>query len=629
MRSDNPVTSVSFAQPQVLMWRRECFFWADGQTKGACEMSGYVRIAGTLCVLAMAALAAAGDSPNYKAEGVVRGPSGQAVSGARVALYIRESWGVAQLHGEQTTGADGAYRFAVEAETPNGYGMIVVQKAGLAWNCRRWSMLGDEEADIALARPVELSGAVVDEQAKPIAGARVSLMALRSSGVRAHYVDEPLARALFATETDEAGRFRFEMLSADWQVDFVIEADGYATLRTQHLPDSLYTMYVPGQAGIRFVMRPEARIRGKVVSETDGAPLAGIEVRVGRTETGVAYGFESATSDADGAFSFRGIPDGEYWVGPATLNVPDTGWAGWPVSIRTKAGETTEGVKLELTRGGMFAVDVDDSAGRPIEGAGLTVFGREGSRLAQGRTDATGLWKVRLPAGAYKLTDVGKHGYHSYEPYIFFDVVDVEVGETVRRSVTLREAERLAGVVVDAAGRGVSDVRVSLMPSPVGTVYTDKRGRFAMTWDKWYNDYGRPRSETFELIALDGQGGRAGTLKPKEGAGMVRVALEPAVRLTGTVVDAEGEPVASARVSSWLRGQEQAWGLNLSASKRILTDAAGRFTIYPVPAGRKCEIRIRGKGYETVKKELRTPTDATGPFDIGKIEIAPTSAGDG
>jgi hypothetical protein len=150
-----------------------------------------------------------------------------------------------------------------------------------------------------------------------------------------------------------------------------------------------------------------------------------------------------------------------------------------------------------------------------------------------------------------------------------------------------------------------------------------------MTWDKWYNNYERPRSKAFELIALDAQGGRAGTVKPKEGAGLARVVLEPAVRVTGTVVDSEGEPVANALVSSWLRGEEEGWGLNLSSSKRLLTDAAGRFAIYPVPAGRKCEIRIRGKGYGTVKKEFRTPTDATGPFDIGKIEITPTSAGDG
>jgi len=110
---------------------------------------------------------------------------------------------------------------------------------------------------------------------------------------------------------------------------------------------------------------------------------------------------------------------------------------------------------------------------------------------------------------------------------------------------------------------------------------------------------------------------------------MVRVVLEPAVRVTGTVVDSEGEPVANALIGSWLRGQEQAWGLNLSASKRILTDAAGRFAIHPVPAGRKCEISVRGKGYEQVKREFQTPTDTTGPFDIDKIEVAPKSAGDG
>ena len=90
-------------------------------------MSGNVRIAGMLSVLAMTALVSAGDASGYKAEGTVLGPDGQAVGGARVALYIREHWRIARLHGEQTTGADGTYRFAVEAETPNGYGMMYLR----------------------------------------------------------------------------------------------------------------------------------------------------------------------------------------------------------------------------------------------------------------------------------------------------------------------------------------------------------------------------------------------------------------------------------------------------------------------------------------------------------------------
>ncbi|MHC4519779.1 MAG: hypothetical protein ACYTAS_14420 [Planctomycetota bacterium] len=588
-------------------------------------MSGYVRMVALLGILSIVP-ALAGDSPHFTAEGVVLGPDGKALSGAQVSLYITEYEGGVRPDQERTTGADGRYAFAVERPAAHHAALIAAHKEGLAWNCHRWLLLADLEADIRLARPTELAGRVVDEQTEPIAGARVSLQALCNDHLRSFHISEGLARTLFTTETDAQGWFRFGTLSADWRTDFLIQAAGYATVRSQNLPDYLYTVYGPGQEGIQFTMKPEARIRGKVVSETDSAPLEGIKVRMGRTETGVAYGFESAVSDEAGAFAFRGIPEGDFWVGVATSHVPDTGWVAWPVSVQTKAGETTEDVKLELSRGGMFEVKVVDSAGVLVEGAGLTIFGREGSRLAQGRSAATGLWAVRLPAGDYKLVDVGRRGYHTYEPFIFFDI---EVGQIVRREVTLKKAGRIGGIVVDADGRPVCDVRLSLMPSPTGATYSDKRGRFTMIWDKWLSEHEDAKTKEFELTALDVKGGRTGSVKLQGQAGEIRLVLEPAVRVTGAVVDSGGEPVERALVSSWLKGPEGTWGMNLHASERVLTDRSGRFTIFPVPAGRTCEISARAIDHDKVKKEFQTPADTAQPFDIGTIKLAPKSADGG
>jgi len=586
-------------------------------------MSGCMRMAGALCVLAIAPLGLASGPTRYTAEGVVLGPDGKMLDGAQVSLYIVDHTrgfdrGGIRPYKQLTTNADGKYAFVVEVEAEGPYGLIAAHKAGLAWNCRRWPLLADLRADIRLARPVELAGLVIDEQGRPIAGAEVSLQALRCDHLRSYEVPSALARTLFTTQTNARGRFRFTTLSADWRTDFLIEATGYGTFRSQDLFDYPYAVYEPGTSDIRFILKPEAQIRGTIVRAADSEPLEGIAVNIGRTETGAAYGFQSTISDRTGAFCFRGIPAGNLWLGVATSQAPDAGWVGWPIPIRTKAGETTEGVKLELTRGGIFEGKVVDPAGTSVEGAGLTVFTREGNRLAQGRTNARGLCRIRLPAGAYKLVEVGKSGFHTHDPFVFFDI---EADQTVYREVTLKKAPRIGGIVVDTEGRPVCDVRLVLMPSLTRAAYTDRAGRFAMVWDKWLDDDSEPRSRPFELIALDVKGNRAGSVKLKEATGAVRLVLRPAVRITGTVVGLEGKPIEHALVSAWLRGEM--WGMSLSPNKRILTDRSGRFSIFPVLPERTCELSIRASNYDTRKTELQTPADTTQTLDTGTIKLTP------
>ena len=105
--------------------------------------------------------------------------------------------------------------------------------------------------------------------------------------------------------------------------------------------------------------------------------------------------------------------------------------------------------------------------------------------------------------------------------------------------------------------------------------------------------------------------------RPKELVGVV--VNDKGNPITGTIVDSEGKPIEQAIVSPMLTGDE--WGMNLSANKRILTDRSGRFAIGCVLPDRTCEMSIYAKGYEQVKKEIRTPDDAEKPFDVGRIEL--------
>jgi len=585
-------------------------------------MSGWIRILGLTCVLSAAAtLSYADEGRTYTAEGVILGPDGEVIERAQVALYLIGR--TTRLHKELTTGPDGKYAFSVSADlSDDAYGLITVQKTGWAWNCQRWLMLSDFPIDIHLVKPEVLAGAVVDAQGRPIAGAEVWPVLLSSERVRFYHVPRQLARELFAAETDSQGRFQITNLSSNWWMQFVVEAVGYSTVRSQDLPDYPYKVYAPGSRDVRFVLKPEAKISGVVVSETDGKPLAGIEVRIGRTETGVSYGFESAVSDQAGRFTLGRLPEGPFWVGAATSHVPETDWVGWPIQIQTRAGQVTEGVTLKLTQGGLLEATVVDRQGGRIAGAGLTVFESEGAKLAQGRTNGRGLCKIRLPAGTYQLVDVGKGGYHENEPYLR---IEVETGETIRKELTLTKAERISGIVADDEGRPVSGAHVVLMPSPAGGTLSDKRGRFTMTWTKWLDEQHGAQSKEFELIAFDLAGNRTGAVVVSEESDDVRVVLGPAVHVTGVVVDGQGAPVPGALVSAWLRGS--AWGMNLGRFKQLTTDRSGRFSFGPVHVDRICEVSVRSRGFETVKKEIRTPAEADRPYDMGPIEITSESTG--
>lgn len=185
--------------------------------------------------------------------------------------------------------------------------------------------------------------------------------------------------------------------------------------------------------------------------------------------------------------------------------------------------------------------------------------------------------------------------------------------------MTLRKADRIEGVVVDEEGRPASDVQVTLTPSPTGTVVTDNRGRFAMFRDKWFDEYTDAPEKQFELIALDREVSKAATQVVHEDMGLIRLTLEPACSLAGTVVGPEARPIEGALVSVMLRGDQ--WGMSLNSGKCLLTDRAGRFIVGPVPPNRTCEIHIRASNYADVEKEIQTPVKTDHPLDIGIIEL--------
>ncbi|MHC4325293.1 MAG: carboxypeptidase-like regulatory domain-containing protein, partial [Planctomycetota bacterium] len=136
---------------------------------------------------------------------------GEPIAGARVAFYQTTfdytiNSAESKLTGEVTTAGDGVFSFkaAVEAGNyPNG--SIVAEKEGLALGWVDWNMRDDQQRDIILGEPKELSGVVVDEAGKPVPDADVSIwLIVIGEGQDQQSLGRPMAEKLLTAATDSS-----------------------------------------------------------------------------------------------------------------------------------------------------------------------------------------------------------------------------------------------------------------------------------------------------------------------------------------------------------------------------------------------------------------------------------------
>jgi hypothetical protein len=154
--------------------------------------------------------------------------------------------------------------------------------------------------EIRLRTALEIGGIVVAPDGTPIARARVTL---RPAGESADAATKGRTRS---AKSDDAGRFRFESVSAGtWHVDVVPPEDG---------PD-VQALAVDAPAGatdLRLVTRPGLSIRGTLV-DAGGNAVVGAEVSSRRTDEAPG-GWSSATTDDKGAFALRRLSPGRHAV---------------------------------------------------------------------------------------------------------------------------------------------------------------------------------------------------------------------------------------------------------------------------------------------------------------------------
>jgi protocatechuate 3,4-dioxygenase beta subunit len=281
------------------------------------------------------------------------------------------------------------------------------------------------------------------------------------------------------------------------------------------------------------------RIVGRVTVAGTGAPVAGARVMLIAAAPPHAPLDRppAAITDQDGRYTFNRVASGTYYLhidkaGFAPLLEPETPRS---ASLQLAPGQRLDGVDRQLQRGAVITGRVVDSHGEPVPGVGVTAMQRialPGIPVLQGRPAPL----FPAPGQMHTTNDIGE-----------FRVADLAAGEYV---------------VAAMQGRPM----MFGAPQPARDAHT-----------------------TFVLTFYPGTANSLAAQSIRVGAGadvsniVFAMQAAPAFRVSGTVVDEEGQPVAGAMVR--LMEDANTDVMFMGAADTATTRDNGRFTIEEVTPG--------------------------------------------
>ena len=579
-------------------------------------MSGFSRQTCIVILVCLAAVAV-GQASNKKLTYTVKvlDINGRPVVGAEVAaLEVIYDWADGQKRMEliekKKTGSDGTTVLNLDFSRHTG-ACIVARKKSLAVT---WDRLDDSalpvdgsELTMLLDKACVLAGNVVDELGKPIVGARVRAKLDSSYLDNEHRISSP--EDWFTVKTDDKGRFRFENVPPDGSADFLVTAPGKANVYTFMASDSMPGYrYAAGRTDIRIVLPDEAKIQGRVVGPS-GKPVAGVRL-LARPDKSVAnyYCTNRAVSGEDGRFLFENVTADTYSLQVVAPRDTMAEWVGRDVKVVAKAGQTTGGVVVRVSKGGLVEVLVLDAVtNRPANDVYVSVlqkarYGKHPCFYQGIRTDRNGRALIRAPLGQSNIMAGG--GEYSR----FNDTVVVKTRPS-RMRVLLYHNPEFSGTVRDQSGRAVSDATVAVVP-PGNAVRADAKGKFHINW--------RVVSKQAYLFARDERRNLAAAVEIRDRNRPIDIVLKPALMLAGRITDTNSLPIPAARIqlvahlSGWLA----------YVGEEIVTDTEGRYEIPAVPPQQKDDIyhiNVNAAGYCPLRFERVSLTNTS----ANRVDLSP------
>ena len=557
-------------------------------------MNGFSR---QVCIAILVCLAAVavGQASNKKHTYTVKvvDIKGKPVVGAELAIFeVIYDWADGQKRMEliekKKTGSEGSTVLNLDFSRHTG-ACIVARKKSLAVT---WDRLDDSalpvdgsELTMLLDRPCVLAGTVVDELGKPIVGARVRAKLDSSYLDNEHRISAP--EDWFTVKTDDKGRFRFENVPPNGSADFLVTAPGKANVYTFMASDSMPGYrYAAGRTDIRIVLPPEAKVQGRVV-DTAGNPVAGVRLLLRADKTKANYYCTNrAVSGEDGRFLFENVPADTYSLQVVAPRNTMAEWVGRDVKVVAKAGQTTDGVVVRVSKGGLVEMFVRDANTNRLandvyacvrQKAG---YGKHPCFYQGLRTDRNGRALIRAPLGQSNVMAGGGE-------YSRFDDKVVVKTRPSRMRVLLYHNPEFSGTVRDQSGRVVPGALVAVVP-PGNTFRADANGKFHISW--------RVVSKQAYLFARDTRRNLGAAIEIKDRTRPMNIVLKPALTLAGRITDPNSLPIPVARIRLYVR----LGGWLAYVGEEIVTDTEGRYEIPAVPPLQKDDIyriNVNAAGY--------------------------------
>ena len=545
--------------------------------------------------------------------------SGAPVAGARVvaepyrtdeAVLVDDTKGSSPSPIVETS-TDASGRFQVKLEKPGVEVSLRVMPGALPGALIAGPFDSSEDValdDVELPAPEKVSGRVVDEAGKGIAGARVR-------AARSLSFDEDGVVFYFEATTGADGSYAIANAPAG--------AGSLAVRAAEFVPQREQSLQRRSVANV--TLKRGGTIRGTVV-DPSGKPAPDVTVIAGAV---------AGKTDAAGAFQLAGVAAGSASV--EAFGKDDT--TARRDTVRVKKSETTD-VALKLGKSASITGSViDEKTRRPLPGVRVAAetatmpFLRRGeSRSRSARTDGKGRFRIAGIAVRPYTVRASKTDYLPSR----MEGITPSVSAPATVAIALQRAAGISGRVTDEAGAAVGGARIGFA--------RDRNIRAIMRGDASSVLGGRAGvttgpDGTFQMRGLAPEKNRTleaakpgwvtakrhgVTLKVGEQVKNVTLVLRKGLEARGRVVDSAGQPVVGAEihVSQPERGGGRMM-IQLGGMNRERPDATsgadGTFRVAGLEAGEYAAAVTRD-GYATKRLPV-VKVESPGPSDWGSIVL--------
>ncbi len=361
--------------------------------------------------------------------------------------------------------ASGEVALALPSRTPSFF-YLRARAAGYApmrafWSTRKGQVADELPASFtfAMSRAIKVGGRVVDDQGKPVAGAKVFFSAgdgaaLTGLRTEASFFDEEYT-------TDAEGRWECDLAPPTFNRGSIhVDHPDYARVYEHWSVDDHINELRAGTH--TWTLMRCFKVRGRV-TDPDGKPVAGARLAIGHMNSYPDHG-PFPTTDADGRYEFTRVGPSSGWPVGAdprlTITAIKVGLApmlqhigGWEPGADPAARYADRTVNFQLTRGFTLRIRVVDRDGRgiaairvlPDDWHGTRPFWALGQYGVPQKTDADGVWEWSWAPPREEIKyDIFGEGYMDVRDQAI--VADKDVKDVL---ITLRRPQVLTGRVVD------------------------------------------------------------------------------------------------------------------------------------------------------------------------------------